>query len=181
MRSSLGRNFSAFESQLVTTTGRRFRGIIYPASDSVSTTQLVETRLLLRTRPNEPVYPGDLINDPAGRPFLVGRDDTQILLGGAISKTFRLYRCTGSYSWKRPSTFTDPVTNLQQRTGETELGPIWCAVEILSNLDIDRGTHQAAEKHHVITGSPIQLQDKIDTWIVRRVTQVFGIYVAETE
>jgi hypothetical protein len=178
---SLGRNFSAFEGWLNTTTGLRFRGIIMPASESVSGSQILENRLLLKTRPNEPVSEGMLVLDQAGRPFLLGRDDTQLSEGASIAKTYRMFRMTGQYSWQRAASGTDTVTGLAKRTGQTEMGPIYAAIEHLSNLDVDRGTHMTSVKYQVITSAAVQLQDQIDNHLVRRITQVFGIYVCETE
>jgi hypothetical protein len=179
--SSLGRNFKRFEGWLTTTTGVRFRGCVLPASDTVAASSLLQNRLLLRTRPLEPVAVGALITDSTGRVFLLGEDDTQLDDGTAVAKTFRMFRMTVQASWKRLQTDTDPVTNLPQRNAFAEIGPLWCAIEILSSIDIDRGTHMAAEKRHVITGAAVQLQDKIDGNTVKRVTPTFGVYVAEIE
>jgi hypothetical protein len=178
---ALGRSFAKVEGWLTTTTGLRFRGIIMPAPEVVSAGEIVEHRLLLKTRPNEPVAAGMLITDPTGRPFLLGRDDTQLSEDTAISKTYRLFRMTGQYSWTRVVSTTDIVTNLPKRVNEQSLGPIYCAIEQYKRLDIDKGTYMAAETKTVITGSPVQFQDKIDTFIVRRITPVFGIYICETE
>jgi len=177
----LGRNFLRFESWITTIGGSRFRGSIAPAGDSVPGNALVEQRLLLRTRPNEPVVIGSVITDPLGRLFLVGRDDSQVATSFAVARTYRLFAMTYQASWKKLTTVIDPVTTLAQRSGFVEAGPIWCSIEILANMDVDKGTHMGAEKRRVITGSPIQLQDKVDGNIVRRVTPVFGIYIGEIE
>jgi hypothetical protein len=165
------------ERWLTTIAGLRFRGSILPAVDSVSPTQLIETRLLLRTRPNEPIVEGTNVTDADGRVFLLGRDDVQ----HKLAKTFRMFRMEKLATWERVTSTNDPVTNQPMRTGWQELGPIWCALEILSNLVDDRGSHMTAEKRHVVTGYPILLQDKVDGNIVRRVTPTFGIYVCEIE
>lgn len=182
MVNSLSRNFGFFESWIKTMTGIRFRGVIQPeTSNNVAPNQTVENRLVLHTRRNEPVQEGMLIIDPAGRPFLIGRDDIQLSDNIQYGKTFRLFRMTGQYSWKRMVTTVDPVTQLPRRSSEQELGPIWAAIEKLSNLDFDRGTHMVAEQHQVITGAAVALGDKIDGLMVRRVTITFGISICETE
>jgi hypothetical protein len=172
----LSPNIARFGTPLTTLDGRRFKGVLMPAKDSVPTNEFVGVRLLLRVRRDEPISGGVIIKDHQGRTLLLGEHDYV-----ATAKTFRVFVMTGQYSWLRRGEMTDPVTGLKKAGAPIEQGPVWAALEILGSLSADGGTHMPTEKRRVITGAPVALGDQFDGKLVRRVTRIFSLWLLETE
>lgn len=152
-----------------------------PATDTVGATAFLNPRLLLRVRAKETILAGMIIVDPAGRKFLVGDHDATIDDGWSIARSHALFQMTDSVLWQRNGVGADPVTNLPTDTGPVTVGTIWCAIEHMGAMLADIGTRMFVEKRRVITGSPVKTHDLVDGTLVKRVTPIYGIYVAEIE
>lgn len=167
---------SRFHRWLTTSTGKRFRGsIAHIGTSGTTSSSFVETRTTLNVLPNEPVAAGELIWD-GNRRFLVGTHDYR--LGKRVHKLFEL---TTALSWTRPQGAPDAVTGLEKSSTPTNLGPLWCVMEIYGRQEVDRAMHNAIERTRIITGDAIQLNDEIDGRLVRRIYQIYGVTVAEIQ
>ncbi len=179
---ALERTMGRFEDWLVTETGRRFRGVILPAPEgSISTDSFVEPRLLMRVRSGEGVRNTDIITDPSRRPYLVAEHDRQAFAGEESLRSHKLFAMTDKVSWTRTRLVKDPVTQQDRSDGEVELGPIWIALEMYGRLEMDRGVRVSQERRRVITGAPLKLNDRVDGAVVKRLNDVFGVFLAEIQ
>ncbi len=168
---------SRFQRWFKTSTGRRFRGSIsHVGTSGLSSSSFVETRTVLNVLLNEPVFPGEVILDGAARRFLVGTHDVR-----AGKRAHKLFELTTQLSWKRPQASLDPVTNLPRAAVPTDLGPLWCVMEIYGRQEVDRALHSAVERTRIITGGDIRLNDEVDGRMVRRIYEIYGVKVAEIQ
>jgi hypothetical protein len=92
-----------------------------------------------------------------------------------------MFPVTTHASWKRETTKSDLVTGLPIGSGQTELGPIWVAIEIYGREEVDRHTHVGVDRSRVLTGASVQLNDIIEDRMVRRLNTVYGISIAEIQ
>lgn len=174
---TIDRNHHRFQRPLRTTTGTQFQGTIFTIDRTPGMAgSFIETRLILRVRPETPVSVGSVVYDEMGRTFLMAEHGQT-----PGEKTFRLFDVQGNVSWKRASTINDVVTGLPKTVSETELGPIWAALETYGQERTDLGLRLSEEKRRVITGSQILLNDRVDNALVRRVWSVFGIQIGEIQ
>jgi hypothetical protein len=179
---TLDRTLARSQTWLTTLTGTRFRGSIMPASEgALPTDTFAEARLVLRVRRDEPVKAADVIIDGWDRKYLVAEHDQHFVAGKRADRVFKLFRMTDLLSWKRLETTKDPVTGQARGSSEKELGPIWCALETYGREQPDYGLRVSEDRQRIITGYPIQLNDKIHDATVRRLTSIFGIWVAEVQ
>ena len=166
-----------FTRWLVTEQGSRFRGVVQPLDEgSISITAFTEPRHVLRLSEGDPVQVGDIIVDPMDRRFLVAEHDYT-----PFGRVHKLFRMTDRVSWKRPVTTTDMVTGLSRVDANQELGPIWVAVELYGREEVDRSSHIGMDRSRIIAGPAIRLNDLIDDRMVRRLVQVYGIWIAEVQ
>lgn len=174
---TLQRTFSRFDEWLVAENGLRFRGVIQPSKEGVgSLTNFLETRLVLHVRHKEPVQVGMVVQDGIGRRFLTAIHDEY-----DHTRVLKLFPVTSHVSWKREQVSIEPVTGLSKGTGQTELGPIWVAVEIYGREEVERATHIGMDRSRVLVGADVKLNDLIDGRMVRRLNEVYGIKVVEIQ
>lgn len=175
---ALGRISGRFNDWLSNeTTGRQFQGSIQSASEGIfAVSNFLETRLTLHTRPQEHVFPGNIIKDKLDRRFLVAVHDAT-----PDVTVLKLFPVTSFLEWKRPTTEIEPVTGLEKSVSQVTLGQIWCAVELYGREEMDRATHIGMDRSRLLTGENILLNDMIDTRMVRRIHKVYGITLAEIQ
>lgn len=179
---TLDRTLARSLTWLTTLSGTRFRGSILPASEgALPTDTFAEPRLIMRVRRDEPVKAADVVTDGWGRKFLVGDHDLHFIGDHRAFRAHKLFRMTHQLSWKRLQTTIDPVTGQARGSGEIELGPIWCAHEVYGREQADFGLRVLEDRTRVITGAEIALNDKIGDATVRRLTHIFGVWIAETQ
>lgn len=161
----------------------RFRGVLFPVSPTqLPTSVFVAPRIGMRCRPGEPVEPGDLCRDAAGRVMLVGYHDKSLCNSTPFSKVFALFQMTRRVSWSRRAETLDPVTRLPVAKGNpVELGPIWISLESYTHGDEDPGVRIATDRLRVITAAELKLGDIVDQKTVRRVNYTLGVTVAEIQ
>lgn len=161
----------------------RFRGVLFPVSPTqLPTSVFIAPRIGLRCRLHEPVAPGDLARDAAGRVLLVGYHDDTISGAQPFSKTFALFQMTQLVSWARRSETVDPVTQQPVALGApAELGPVWISLESYTHGDEDPGLRITTDRLRAITAAPLQLGDLIGDKTVRRINRTLGITVAEIQ
>jgi hypothetical protein len=174
---TLGRTFRRFEQVFTSDRDEVWRGSIVTATEGVSgLSNFIETRQTLHCRPNEPVRVGAVITDASKRRFLVANHDRT-----ADAAIYKLFLLTSCVSWKRQQREIEPVTGLEKGAFDVELGPIWAAVELYGREEYDRAMHVGMDRSRVLTGSELQLGDKIDDRQVRRLYTVYGVQVAEIQ
>ena len=167
-----------FRQRLRTLDGAHFFGSISPAPESQGRgNQFFTPRRILNVHPNCTIQSGTIILDTAGRKMLCGWNGEEEF-HGIYAQTFKLYDLDRYLSWKRAETVEDPVTGLERQTVETELGPIWCAMEqIGSETDMLR---VATSKYRVLTNADLRIGDRFSTGAtVRSVNNSLGITIAE--
>lgn len=174
---TLQRVSKRFSTWFRTDTGTEIRGIIMPQKEgSVSASTFAEARFMLHVETREPVQAGMVIFDQYDRPFLVGTHDER-----RESKVFKLFVMTDHVSWTRAEPQIDIVTGLPKSDEEVEKGPIWCAIEVFGREEVDRALHVGFDRSKVITGAPIQQNDKINGRMVRRLFNTFGVWIGEIQ
>lgn len=174
---ALGRTFHRFDDPMFTTAGLRFFGSIAPVPrDRVPGNALIEARLLLRVRSSTPLNTRDTIRDSEGRVFLVADHDRR-----PGEHIFKLVQMTEQVAWKRTVTTTEAVTGLPKAASESNLGPVWAAVEVYGQERTDLGLRVMEDKRRIITGAALQLGDKVADSLVRRIWTVFGVTVGEIQ
>jgi hypothetical protein len=158
-----------------TVEGYEVRGLLQPADEgTIPAFQWIAPRLIFRTGPESLAKAGDIIV-AEGRHFILSGHDTRLTL----HKTFRLIECTDEVSWQRKVRIVDPVTRLERENTDTELGPIWVALEPLGRMDVDRNIRVREDARQVLTSADVRLNDTIDGQIVRRLQHVLGVKLLE--
>lgn len=174
---ALSRTFSRFDQTLWDENGQDYRGSIQTASEGVSgLNNFIETRSILHCRPNEPIKIGSVLRDEFDRRFLIAYHDRTSSMA-----SYKLFLLNDYVSWTRQRRSVEPVTGLQQSLMDLELGPIWAAVEMYGRQEYDRSVHVGMDRSRVLAGAPIELGDKVDGRLVRRLYVVYGIKVAEIQ
>lgn len=174
----LSRSSARYDSWLSKPNGLRFRGHILPLSDgTATTTTYLDPRFVLHTRPDEPVQVRDVILDAMGDAFLVADHGARM----GLQKVFRLFQLTQQMSWKRAVTVTEPITGLARNLADREIGPIWVATEIYGREEVDRGLHIGMDRIRIVTGSLLEMNDKLNGMMVRRLAVTYGVTIAEVQ
>jgi hypothetical protein len=120
------------------------------------------------------------VQDPTGRWWLLADHEQSVVADQPIYRAFRAFRLTHSVSWTRATTVTDTLTGLLKSIGDKNLGPLRCV------MDPDRTYRDGVLRVmpnalQLVTGQAIQLGDKIDGRVVKRINPVLGVYLAELE
>ena len=178
---SLNRGLGLTESWLTREMGGRFRGTIFQSSANLPAEAFSEPRLLLRVRPQEIVSPTMTIVDAGSRRYIVANHDLVLDNDTTISRTFRLYRATHRVSWKATTKTLEPVTGLPRDGPLIEKGPIWAMIETFGKEEVDRSLHIGVDRRRLITGASIALGDQVDNGVVKRLTPIYGIWLAEIQ
>lgn len=129
-------------------------------------------RFAFRTNPQSSLTAGKVIVSPEGDKFIcVDNGRTNLF------KSFKLIKLEHNLAWKRVVKVIDPVSKMDKASSETDLGPIWAAVEPMTeDNDMIRVPKPV---YRLITGETIQAGDKIGQYMVKRVDLLLGVYVAE--
>lgn len=172
-----------FTTILTTEGGLPFAGKILPAGEGDIPNFLFSfPRLLLRVAPDCPVSATDIVEDDFGRFHLVADYAAGALAGEMIYRTHQLFQVDREVTWTRQVTTTDALTGLAKTSGTpTTLGPIRITTEIAGREYPDRQSNAKEESIRIITGAEIQLNDKVDGMVVKKVFTAFGVYVGEVQ
>ena len=162
---------------MVTIEGTGIRGAIMPASDREgSPFEFSAPRVVLRTRANSEVRAGTIFRSPGGPMYLVGDH----FAADPDYRSWRIFLIESQFSWERPGSTKDALTNLPKAVGKpVSLGQIWAAVEHDRRMFTDPGLRLKTERVTLITNQPVQPGDLIDGNLVTRVTQDLGLYIVE--
>ena len=174
---SISKTGHRFRETFVTEAGIPFLGTLFPADEGdVPSYDFSTPRLFLRVGPDCPARTRSILVDQHDRYFLLADHDLT-----NHYRTHRLFQLTHEVPWSRVTTVKDALTGLARRTGESNLGPLRCLIEMYGRETPDPGMKVKEEVRRVITGAEIQLGDKIDGMIVKRLDPVLGVFLAEIQ
>lgn len=179
---SLSSVVKRFASTYQKTDGSTFKGTIFHADEgSLPSGGFNTERLLLRTSPNESLSAKDEFFDSFGRRFLVARHGAGQLEGSRLYKTWRLIQLTHEMTWEREDTILDALTGEKKATGMVNLGTVWGSFEPLGGGEGDGKISVRQQMHLVVTGSDVQLNDRLDNKLVRQIDESLGVYIVELQ
>jgi hypothetical protein len=177
MHRTMAHRYTIFQ----TDQGYEVLGLLQPVNEGqIPAYQWATPRLVFRTSPESLATAGTIIVDAFGRRLILGTHGNYQVGPDRLYKVFRIIEANKHVSWTRKTTTLDPVTKLQKKDQDIELGPIWVAVEPLGRLDGDRDVRVREDGHQIVTSADVKLNDVVDGQIVRRVQEVLGIKLLET-
>lgn len=169
-----------FQSTFETSGGFRFMGTLAPAEEGSAPNDFATPRVWLRVDPDLDLDVKAEIQDPTGRWWLLADHEYSVVADQPIYRAFRAFRLTHNVTWTRVTTFTDNLTGLSRSSSDENLGPLRCVI------DPDRTYRDGVLRvtpnvTQLVTGQAIQLGDKINNQIVKRLNSVLGVYLAELD
>jgi hypothetical protein len=178
LQSAAGR----WESLLQTVAGSEFLGTIFPADEgSVPSLDFTTPRHLMRVAIDSLVQTKDIIVDAFGRRFLVADHDSFGWRNERNYRVHRLFTITDDVSWQRARMYQDTLTGLDRVDGMEELGPLACVLEQSGREQTELTLRVAEDKRRLITGAAVQLDDRVDGSVVKRIQPTLGIFLVEVQ
>lgn len=176
---SLKSTASRFSSEFVTEQGYPFVGTFFPAGEGEVPNYVFSLpRKLLRVDPDTELVAGQMFIDDFSDCYLIAEFDANALQGTKLYRVFQVFKMTETYPWSRSITENDPLTGLARKTSDGPLGTIRCAMDVAGREYPDRSINAREEQLKIITGSDLQLNDKVDGKIVKIVNRLLGVTVA---
>ncbi|BCJ91783.1 hypothetical protein IZ6_25180 [Terrihabitans soli] len=173
----LGAVAANFRSIYKLDTGLEFSGTIHPAEEgSVPSYEFTSPRLLLRLPLDSSVPIGAIMLDGNGRRFLIADHGF-----GDVYRVHRLFQLTHQVPWARAASVVDLLTGLNRSNTFTSLGTVWCLMEPTGREFPDRQTNAREETRRVITSAALQLGDKFNNMIVKRIDELLGVKLVEIQ
>jgi hypothetical protein len=156
--------------------------IVGTVSETDQTSQpsyvFVRPRHVFRTPSPSALRVGMTIMSPWGAKFIVGDNGPSDTWRGRLWDSYRVFEPSGKYAWQRRGKTVDPITKLEQDTGEPEtIGEIYAAIESMDREQVDREMRQYMEQLRFITGHPVKHGDLIDNRTVTKVDVQLGLYI----
>ena len=134
-------------------------------------------RRVLSVHPSSTIKSGSMVYDAEGNVMLLGYNGADEFRG-VYARTFKCFDLDRQLTWARNTTAIDFVTKMPTTTSVQQLGPIWCAQEMMG--EVSDMLKETKSRYRLLTSAALQLEDVIGgTMIVRRVEYTLGITFAE--
>jgi hypothetical protein len=157
--------------------GAKFKGSIEEIPTNRSDNTFVTPRRMLRTAPSTIIDVRETFRTLTGRKYLCASNG-EAENGIVIYKTFRLFELDKSFSWTRRVTSKNMATGLMSQSDTPDdFGTIYGALEPIGKLEDQLRIPE--KKYRLITGARLEIDDRIDDYIVTRVDEIIGITFAE--
>ena len=101
---------------------------------------------------------GTVILSPSGIHYVSGYNGPS----EGLWESFRLFRATGQYEWKRRTKVLDRITGLSQEGLQETIGLVWAAIEPISRETLDRKVHSSFEFNNYVAAANILSDDILD-------------------
>lgn len=159
--------------------GGAFKGTLHPADEgSFSAAKFTFERRLLRARPRSNIKAGDIFFADRER-YLVADHETEY---NKLFKSFRAFRITDQLRWTVDSEGAlDPVTKRPRPGAVTDRGLIWLTKELIQDQELDIGSRVKQDRYRIITGSAVEVGDRLAGMNVIRSDKLLGVYLLEAE
>lgn len=159
-------------------TGRSFPATLQPVEDmKIYNDDYFQVRQILRVfPPTKGIRAGDVVQENTGVWYLLGEYDHRWNY-----TSFRAYPCNQQLLWTRMETTVDPLTGLPRGTTAVTLGEPWVLSEVITREARGGDIKTKEEITRVLTGAPVELNDKLAGRTVMKVTPALGIRVLELQ
>jgi len=148
--------------------GAKFYGHL-TSSSAVSTKEKAPYRVLLARRPTF-VKPGDtVVTNGAEVVILMDHPDDY-----PWAASFKAVYALEQFTWSRNTFVVDPVSKVKKDSGDTPLGKLYVNFDMAEELNTF-GFQDT--KYRFITGQDVQVGDKIDEYVVKRIVKSLGVKV----
>lgn len=138
-------------------------------------------RRLLRVSADCAIKTGDDIRDVMDRWYLVADHDGSFAYNVVEYRSHMLIPLNKNVSWQRETTVIDPLTKREKAAGKVNLGHIWILTERV-NRELADGTMRVKDESvNAFTSAAVQLGDIVDGMVVKRVSIIRGVYLAEIQ
>lgn len=168
---------SRFHTEYRTLTGKRIVGHLWQRPPvNAGASSFLASRRTLKVPVDSPAVPGDVITLLGGGKFILLNGSDSEAGGTRVYRLFTLLQTDRQMTLKRSQTEIHRVTGMAGKTSDVVIGQFWCVFEPLTQVeDINFPT----TKYRIVSAAPMQVGDTIDTYSVKRVDMLLGVYVAE--
>ena len=171
---------SVFESTLtvVENGSGQLKGVIADiAQGTVPGNVFTEPRTILRTTLPTALRAGMVLQTRGGTIYIVGENGPEEYGDWTVFQSWRLFPATRRVLWRRSTTTTDVLTQLQESGPPEDMGYIHVLIEPIDRTTLDRKTHVNFEERRFVSGSPVKAGDLLEDRLVSRVDVEQGVYV----
>lgn len=150
--------------------GVKFHG--YLTRPPMSQTKNKLPKRILMVKLPSTVRVGDVVVSPNGsKMILMQHPDHTVGMN-----MFQVAAVTQEYTWERPVKIMDPVARVLRDNGYQNLGTIYGSMEHLDDLSMEQ---MIIHQYQILTGQPVQPDDRIGGKIVENIRVVLGVNLVE--
>lgn len=164
-----------FKARYKRVDGFEFYGQILEIPDTSRVSNFLTARRYLRTKPNCPIKPSDVVNIN-GTLFIVGEHGTGFYVD-PIYKHFKLFQVDNIANWYKLELTLDPITGVEKSSRVLQDGIIYLSLQPKGNVE---DTIKIGQQTYTgITNAAVGRNDIVGNKIVTKVDQVLGCYLVE--
>ena len=168
---------SRYHTEYRTLTGKRIVGHLWQRPPvSVGAANFLAPRRTLKVPIDSPAVAGDIITLLGGKKYIL-MDGTDSEAGGVrVYRLFTLLQADRQMTLKRSQTEVHRVTGMAGKAKETVIGQYWMVFEPLTQVE---DLNFPTTKYRIVSPIALQVGDILDTYSVKRVENLLGVYVTE--